>query len=89
MINELDPDLFDAIENAINARRDFKIGCRGICVNIEYVHGVYVLSIPRADVEIHGDDLTLNRDTPQLTVCINGLPVCVIDLADYSKVTEL
>ena len=89
MINELDPELFDNIENSINARSDFRIGGRGICVDIAYVHGVYVVTVPRADAEIHGSDLTLNRDTPSLTLWMKGLPVCVIGLLHYSKVTRL
>ena len=89
MINELDPEILDQVENNIDARRDFRIGGRGICVDIAYVHGVYVVTVPRADAEIHGSDLTLNRDTPSLTLWSKGLPVCVIGLLYYTKVTRL
>ena len=91
MINELDPELLDDIENCINGRQDFRIGGRGICINVIYLEAAktYVATVPRAFVEIHASDVRLGREAASLTFYDRGLPIAVIDLLEYTKVTKI
>ena len=91
MINELDPELFDKIENCINGRQDFRIGGRGIAVDVrcQRVTNIYIVDVPRASVEIHAYDVRLDRDDPALLLCDGARIIAVIDLCGYTKVTKI
>ena len=93
MINDLDPELFDKIENCLNAWRDFRIGGRGICVDFIFYDAAkheYKITIPRASTTIIGYPL-LERDIPEIDIYPGGSfqPKITINLCDYTRVTIL
>lgn len=93
MINELDPELFDKIENCLTGCRDFRIGGRGICAEFRFYEAArreYKITIPRASTTIIGH-VRLDKDTPEIDIYPDGsyTPKIIINLCDYTKVTTI
>ena len=92
MINELNPELFDDIENCLTTCRDFTIGARGICAMFRFYDAArreYKIIIPRASTTIIGH-VILNRDVPEIDIYPGGsyAPKIIINLCAYTKVTK-